>query len=420
MNRRHFLNIGCTAALANMTGRLSAFTNLTASANQLGKSNDIFVLIFLRGGCDALQFVAPVSDKNYVDARSKDLRIAETGNDKGLRLSNTLNNLDFSLNHKANIFKELYDSKQLAIIHGVGLVNGTRSHFEAMDLIERGVLNNKSSTNTEGWLTRLTQQLSPQGAMPAIATGGALPNSFLGSKNAISIDKAKDFQLKNDPRMLGLLKQLYQGEGLLNQTALKTIDTVRFLNKKLPSKNNEILDYKPQSNANYPKGDYSGELSSNLQTLAQLIKLDIGVQVATVDFGGWDTHENQNYLFPYMVEALTKSVGAFYNDLNAYQNRLNVLVMSEFGRRLKSNKSNGTDHGYGGVMFALGGNVNGGKMYGKWNGLETDQLDNRVDLAVTTDYRTVLGEFATKRLNINKLDAVFPDFKMPKPLGFLN
>jgi uncharacterized protein (DUF1501 family) len=431
MNRRQFLNIGCTTALASMTGRLSAYTTPLACLSDRQvfspKTNDIFVLIFLRGGCDALQLVAPVSDKNYIDARSNDLRINESGANKGLLLNNALNNLDFHLNPKASFFKELYDSKQLAIIHSVGLTNGTRSHFEAIDLIERGVLNEKNTANTdlsreyrEGWLTRMLHQLSPEGSIPAVATGGSLPQSLLGSKNAVSMSKAKDFELHNDPRLLGLLKQLYQGEGLMNQTALKTIDTVRFLNKKLPRRGNDIIDYKPSSNANYPQGDYSGELSNNLQTLAQMIKMDVGVQVATVDYGGWDTHENQNYHFPRLVEGLTKSVGAFYNDLNAYQSRLNILVMSEFGRRLKSNKSNGTDHGYGGIMFALGGHVNGGKMYGKWNGLATEQLDNRVDLAVTTDYRTVLSEFAAKRLNINKLDAIFPNFKMPQPLGFLS
>jgi uncharacterized protein (DUF1501 family) len=415
MNRRQFLNIGCTAALSSMTGGLSAFT-MPAYAS---KSNDIFILVFLRGGCDALHFVAPVSDKNYIDARSNDLRIHESGAHKGLALSNTLNNLDFHLHPKANAFKELYDAKKLAIIHATGLTNGTRSHFEAMDLIEKGIINDKNSTNTEGWLTRLVQQLSPEGVIPALAAGGKLPLSFLNSKNAVSVNKAKDYQLHNDPRMLGLLKQLYQGEGLMHQTAQKTIETIRLLEKKLPRQNNEVIDYKPDSKAKYPTEDDSNELSQNLQALAQMIKMDIGVQVATVDYGGWDTHENQNYHFPRRIEALTRAIGAFYNDLSNYHNRLNILVMSEFGRRLKSNKSNGTDHGYGGTMFAIGNNVKGGKMYGKWNGLATEQLDNRVDLAVTTDYRTVLSELVTKRLKINNLESVFPSYKVGGLLDFM-
>jgi uncharacterized protein (DUF1501 family) len=423
MNRRQFLNIGCTTALSGWANGLSAFTTPSVFSS---KSNEIFVLIFLRGGCDALHFVAPVSDKNYIDARSNDLRIHESGPQKGLALGNTLNNLDFHLHPKANVFKDLYDAKKLAIIHSVGLTNGTRSHFEAMDLIEKGIINDKNATNalarngaTEGWLTRLLQQLSPEGVMPAVATGGKLPLSFLNSKNAVSISKAKDFQLHNDPRMLGLLKQLYQGEGLMNQTALKTIETIRLLDKKLPRKDNEVIDYKPDNKAKYPTEDDSNELSQNLQALAQMIKMDMGMQVATVDFGGWDTHENQNYHFPRRVEALTRAIGAFYNDLSNYHNRLNILVMSEFGRRLKSNKSNGTDHGYGGTMFAIGNNVKGGKMYGKWNGLATEQLDNRVDLAVTTDYRTVLSEIVTKRLKINNLEAVFPNDKLGEALNFM-
>jgi uncharacterized protein (DUF1501 family) len=417
MNRRKFLNIGCTTALTRWASGLSAF-NIPPSVFP-SKSNDIFVLIFLRGGCDALQFVAPVSDKNYIDARANDLRIHESGAQKGLELDKTLNNLDFQLHQKANVFKELYDAKKLAIIHSVGLTNGTRSHFEAMDLIEKGIINDKNTTNTEGWLTRLLHQLAPEGIISAVASGGKLPLSFLNSKNAVSINKAKDYQLHNDPRMLGLLKQLYQGEGLMNQTAQKTIETIRLLEKKLPRQNNEVIDYKPDSKAKYPMEDDSNELSQNLQALAQMIKMDMGVQIATVDFGGWDTHENQNYHFPRRVEALTKSIGAFYNDLSNYHNRLNILVMSEFGRRLKSNKSNGTDHGYGGTMFAIGNNVKGGKMYGKWNGLATEQLDNRVDLAVTTDYRTVLSEFVTKRLKINNLEAIFPNYKVEGILDFL-
>jgi uncharacterized protein (DUF1501 family) len=416
MNRREFLNIGCTAALSTMTGGLSAFSMPFSNRSESG---DIFVLIFLRGGCDALQFVAPVSDKNYIDARSKSLRITDNGIQKGLALRNTLNNLDFHLHAKANAFKELYDAKKLAIIHATGLTNGTRSHFEAMDLIERGIINNKATAGAGGWLTRLLQQLSPEGLMPAIATGGRLPLSLLNSKNAVSISEVKDYVFDDDPGVLDLLTQLYQGEGLIHQTAQRTIEAIRTINKKLPRQNNEVKEYKPDSKARYPTEYDSMELSNNLQTLAQMIKMDLGVQVATVDFGGWDTHESQDYHFPRRVDGLTRAIGAFYNDLSNYHDRLNILVMSEFGRRLKSNKSNGTDHGFGGAMFAIGNKVKGGNMYGKWNGLATEQLDNRVDLAVTTDYRTVLSEFVLKSMKIKKIDAVFPNFKVDGMLQFL-
>jgi uncharacterized protein (DUF1501 family) len=415
MDRRQFLNIGCTTALSTLTGRLSAYIPPTGL---MADNNNIFVLVFLRGGCDALQFVAPVSDKNYIDVRDTQLRIAESGAQKGLRLNNTLNNLDFCLNYKANNFKDLYEAKKLAIIHSVGLTNGTRSHFEAMDLIEKGIINTKNISSTEGgWLTRLTNALSPQNAYPSISAGGILPASLMGSTKALSMSKPKDYQLHTDTRFLGLLKNMYQGQDLMSQTALKTVESLRFLQKKLPRKGTEVIDYQP--NTKYPDDDYANELSENLKALAQMIKMDMGVQIATVDYGGWDTHENQNYHFPRLVEALDRAVSAFYNDLNAYHGRLNILIMSEFGRRLKSNKSNGTDHGFGGMMMAIGNNVNGGKMYGQWNGLATEQLDNRVDLAVTTDYRTVLSEVISKQLNIKQLDTIFPSFKEYKPLGFM-
>jgi uncharacterized protein (DUF1501 family) len=147
--------------------------------------------------------------------------------------------------------------------------------------------------------------------------------------------------------------------------------------------------------------------------------MDVGLQIASVDYGGWDTHERQANIFNNLTEGLSKSLGAFYNDIASYHKRVTVLVMSEFGRRLKANKSGGTDHGHGNVMLVLGGNVNGGKMYGKWPGLSNGQLDNNVDLAVTTDYRTVLSEVVVRRLRNKKLGYIFPGFKEYKPLNFL-
>jgi uncharacterized protein (DUF1501 family) len=421
MNRREFVLSSCTAAVAGLTSQLSVFGNLLTPSAE----GDILVVVFLRGGADALQFLAPVSDAHYIAARPTDLRIAEKGTQKGLELKNTLQNLDFQLHHKAGAFKELYDSKQLAMVHAVGLPNGTRSHFEAINLIERGLQNQVSGGNNvagkspEGWLSRLTSTLpTTASGISALAAGGGMPLSLMGSKTAISVKKTGDFQLYSDPRLPGLLKSLYANTDTnLSRCAQKTIETARYLLKTLPRKNGEILPYKPSKP--YPTDDFSRNFSENLQTLAQLIKTDMGLRVATVDFGGWDTHENQTYFFPELVQALSNSVAAFYNDLSAFHPRLNVVVMSEFGRRLKANTSNGTDHGLGGLMFTLGGNVLGGKMYGTWQGLATDQLDNRVDLAATTDYRTVLAEICQKRFGVGNIGQVFPSFQLTKPLGLV-
>ncbi len=433
MNRRQFIASSCTAAVSAMTGGLSVFANTPQTKGLagsvlprvFGENDPILVKIFLRGGCDALQLVAPVSDKNYVEARESGLRIAEKGAERGLILANPLSNLDFCLHPKAAALKELYDEKMLAIIHNVGLTNGTRSHFDAMDLIERGVLDKKSvekigRTLEEGWLSRLSKAANPKGVLANCAVGNGLPLSFAGNPNAVSMNQPKDFTMGRDPRFLGLLKNMYEKDPLMSATALKTIESLRFLEKKLPRKNGETIDYQPDRVAKYPEGDFANELSENLKSLAQLIKMDAGVQFATVDYGGWDTHENQMYIFPQLVEALSRGINAFYNDLRAYHSRLTIVVMSEFGRRLKSNKSGGTDHGHGGVMFVLGGGVKGGKMYGTWQGLATEQLDNRVDLAVSTDYRTVLAEIAAKRFKIGESNKVFPNFSTPNYLNFLN
>lgn len=408
LNRRDFM-IGCSTAIAAMAGSsIESF----AFSEEAKENKDIFVFVFLRGGCDGLNLVAPVSDKNYQDARPAHLKVSDNGSNKGLKLENALNNIDFRLHIKCPQLKELYDSQDLAIIHACGLSHGTRSHFDAMDLIERGI--SKKQNISEGWMARFLKSIKAEGLLPAVAVEDTLPATFLGSNVASSIREMEEFNLYGDPRIAGLLKDLYQGDSLLHQTGLNTLKSIATLQSKLPKRSNgEVLPYQPSRGAYYP----DEEFGESLKTLAQIIKMDVGLQVATVSFGGWDTHENQHYYFTELVEILSKSLGAFYNDLSAYQNRLTILVMSEFGRRLKANKSNGTDHGHGGLAFALGGNVKGGKMYGQWSGLATEQLDNRVDLAVTTDYRTILSEVLSKRMKSQKLDYIFPGFEGE---GFLN
>ena len=173
------------------------------------------------------------------------------------------------------------------------------------------------------------------------------------------------------------------------------------------------------SKVNYPTGKDADQLSHALKTLATMVKLDVGLRIGQVDFDGWDTHEDQYSQFPPRVEALSKALAAFYHDLEAYHDRLTILVMSEFGRRLRTNKSGGTDHGYGNMMMVLGKQVKGGRMYGKWPGLNQGELAKGVDLDITTDYRAVLGEILQGRLDLKDVGRVFPGFAMPKPLGFL-
>jgi len=413
MKRREFI-VGCSAAIAAMAGsRISGY-----AFSPEGNSQEIFVYIFLRGGCDGLHLIAPVNDVNYISNRTSDVRVLDSGDNQGLTLNNGLAGLDFRLHPKAVELKELYDSNALAIIHAAGLPNGTRSHFDAMDIIERGSLKDKNLN--EGWFTRYlnsTANLNSTHLFPSVAIGSGLPVSFLGSENTLAINNLNDYRLRGDKRYPALLKELYTGNTLLDEAAKNALNSIDEINKRITkdASNNNIL-YVPENNSTYP----DNPLGRSLQTLAQVVKMDVGLQVASVDYGGWDTHEHQQGIFATLTEGLSKSLAAFYNDLNNYQNRLTIMVMSEFGRRLKSNKSNGTDHGHGNAMLILGGNVKGGKMYGRWPGLDNEQLDNRVDLAVTTDYRTVLSEIIMRRLANPKLGYIFPGYKDYSPLDFLN
>jgi len=412
MQRREFL-VGCSAAIAAMAGsRITGF-----SFAQDGSANkDIFVYIFLRGGCDGLNLVGPANDPFYVAERPVELRVSDLGDNAGLQLMNGLDGLDFRLHPKAAELKELYDANALAIIHGAGLTNGTRSHFDAQDFIERGSLNDKNLS--EGWFTRFlkSESHSPDTMFQSIAISSITPSSFLGSNNTLALTSIGDYKLRGDGRLPDLLRSFYKGNQLIDEVANKTLDSIQYLGKRLTTNPSQVVDAAHLKNVGYPENN---SFARSLANLAQVIKMDIGLQIATVDYGGWDTHKHQTNIFSNLTEGLSKSLGAFYNEIANYHSNVTILVMSEFGRRLKANKSGGTDHGHGNVMLVLGGNVKGGKMYGKWPGLSNEQLDNNVDLAVTTDYRTVLSEVVVRRLRNAKLGYIFPSLKEYKPLNFL-
>lgn len=414
--RRQFM-VGCSTAIASMAG--GRVGNLIFADEAAAAANtEIMVVVFLRGGCDGLSLVTPYDDPAYVSARGR-IAVPGSGPNAALRLTpnNTTVRRGMGLHPKASALKELYDGGKLAIVHACGLDNDTRSHFEAMDFIERGTPGVKSTQT--GWITRHLQTAHISTALPALAPGPSLPVSLLGDPNAVSMTNAKEFDLSapwvyNNPKlpynMLGTLKQMYGGNGLIPTTGKRTINVIETLRS-------HDLSYTPASGSIYPDGSFG----SSLKLVAQTIKLDLGLQVSTVDFGGWDTHENQGDAgggyFAAQVDQLSRGLQAFFNDLSAYSNRLTVVVLSEFGRRMGVNSSGGTDHGHGNVMFVLGGNVNGGRIFGQWPGLV--DLDQDQDLRITTDYRTVLSEVLIRRLANPQLGTIFPGFTAYKPLGIV-
>jgi uncharacterized protein (DUF1501 family) len=398
--RRQFLQ-GCSAAIAAMTG--ARLTNL-AFAKQ-GEQTDTLVVVFLRGGWDALNVVPPISgdDRGFYEKARPDIKITDL-----LQLND-----QFGLHPALNPLYDLYQAGKMGVVHAVGLNHDTRSHFDAQEYIELGTPGSKSITS--GWITRHLQQTGASSILPVMATNGS-PTSLLNFVPTVNLNDPSDFsQWGNDlvTSQQAALRQMYKGDSILHRAGLRTLEALNIVSPLVEK------EYQPANGAFYN----DDELGQQLKTIAQMIKLDAGLKVAAVDFGGWDTHEyetdgNGGYIAD-LLNQLASGLANFYLDLDSgYTDRLSVVVISEFGRRLVQNESQGTDHGHGSVMLALGGNVNGGQVYGAWPGLHNDQLYDHADLAITTDYRQILSELLSTRLGNSNIEAVFPGFSGNyNPLG---
>jgi uncharacterized protein (DUF1501 family) len=283
--------------------------------------------------------------------------------------------------------------------------------------MELGTDSDKNLSN--GWLSRYIKSFHSGTIVPAYAIGNTPPASLLGSMEQINITEVKDLKMDLNESLMKILSKMYsEGKSSVHYSGVSALQNMEHIKKAVKSSVN-LENYTPSSNANYMKEWPGEDLAKSLKAVAQLIKMDIGMKVATVDYDGWDMHDGQEWKFAKWCESLSRNLTAFYNDIYVYDKKVTVVVMSEFGRRLKPNKNGGTDHGHGGLMMVLGGNVNGGNIYGKWPGLANEQLDNGVDLAVTTDYRTVLAEILQKRNLVNSVSDIFPKFQMTAGLGIV-
>lgn len=398
--RRQFLQ-GCSAAIAAMAG--ARLTNL-AFAKQ-DNPGDTLVVIFLRGGWDALSVVPPMDgdDRGFYEKARPNIKVSNL-----LRLND-----QFGLHPAMAPLHDLYQAGKAGVIHAVGLNYDTRSHFDAQEYIELGTPGSKSTAS--GWITRHLQATGISSILPVISTTGQ-PTSLLNFVPTVSVSTPDEFSLWDkglrDSHM-NALRQLYTGDSLIHRAGTRTLDALDIVRPLNGS------SYQPSNGAYYN----DDELGRQLKTIAQMIKLDAGLRVAAVDFGGWDTHEYQNsgnegYMAD-LLNSLASGLANFYLDLDSgYTEKLSVVVISEFGRRLVQNDSQGTDHGHGSVMLTLGGNVNGGQVFGSFPGLHNDQLYDHADLAITTDYRSVLGELLSKRMGNADLETVFPGFSGSyNPLG---
>jgi uncharacterized protein (DUF1501 family) len=408
ITRRIFVRNGALAVVG--TAALPGFlTRAAFGAADPGARNKRLVVIFQRGAADGLNIVVPHGEAAYYSMRPT-IHIPKK----------SVLDLDgfFGLHPAMSAFAPLWKQKHIAIVHASGSPDPTRSHFDAQDFMESGTPGVKATD--DGWLNRCLHELPAKSeagvAVPdsstfrAIALGPSLPRILSGKEPAVALNNLNDFSVGGkNPKAVPIsntFEAMYANsvDAVMHGTGQETFDAVKMLRAADPSK------YTAAPGANYPKGRFG----DSLRQLAQLIKANVGVQVAFADIGGWDHHVNEGNTQGQIANVLgdfSQSIAAFWNDLGDLGEDTVVVTMSEFGRTARENGNRGTDHGHANVMFVLGGPVRGGRVYGRWPGLDQSQLYEGRDLAVTTDFRLVLSEAVSQYLGNRDLKNVFPGFE---------
>ena len=393
--RNSALAVAGTAAVPGFLARAAM------GAAEPGLRTKRLVVIFQRGAADGLNIVVPHGEPQYYAMRPN-INIPRKA----------VIDLDgfFGLHPSLASFRPLWKQRQLAIVHAAGSPDPSRSHFDAQDFMEAGTPGVKATE--DGWLNRSLHSLPLQTQrtpFQAIAMGPSIPRILSGLEPAIAMNNVDDFSVggrnPKGSQAASAFEAMYDHsvDTVLHGTGEETFDAVKMLKSADPSK------YRPSPNANYPRGRF-GE---SLRQLAQLIKANLGVQVAFADIGGWDHHVNEGATEGQIANVLSEfsqSLAAFWIDLGDLGEDTVVVTMSEFGRTARENGNRGTDHGHANVMFVLGGPVKGGKVYGRWPGLDQSQLYEGRDLALTTDFRQVIGEAVARHMGNKNLAAVFPGY----------
>ena len=356
------------------------------------------VVVFLRGAADGLTLVAPIEDDNYHKFRPRlAVKKADAVPLDGL----------FGMHPNLRPLEAAWKEGDLAIIHGAGGESDSRSHFEAQDLMEHGGI------AAGGWLGRFLRARGPsQSPLSAVALAATLPDALSGAPTAAAFQSLEEFALGGggDAPFHRELRRLYDSEkGALHDAALSTFEAMRRI---------ESIDSKaaPANGAIYDEKD---DFARGLRQVAQLIRADVGLDAASVDLGGWDSHFTQKTLIEPLMRRLAAGLAAFRQDLGPRMATTTVVVMTEFGRRVAENASFGTDHGRGGVMFVVGGGVKGGRVLGGWPGLKPEMLDGPGDLPVWNNYRNILASVLTRHgAAPESLARIFPDFAL-EPLDLM-
>ena len=410
LSRRVFMKNGGLALLS--LGFAPAFLSRTVEAATAGRRK-ILITIFQRGAVDGLNMVVPFGEREYYASRPS-IAIPRPNDAQGAV------DLDgfFGLHPRLAPLKPLWDARQLAIVHASGSPDGTRSHFDAQDYMESGTPGVKSTQ--DGWLNRYLHAREHADATPfrAVALAANLPRTLQGVEPALAIGQIGQFGIRGG-QATDMLQASFESEyaaaadKVLNRTGNEAFDAIKMMKSADPSK------YQPENGAEYPRSAFGDAL----RQIAQLVKADVGLEVAFAELGGWDTHVNQGNAVGQLAQRLddfSRGLAALARDLGDRMGDTIILTMSEFGRAVAENGNRGTDHGHGNAMFIIGGqNIKGGRVYGRWPGLAREQRYEGRDLAVTTDFRAVFAEVIRAHLGVTDTRSIFPGFNDNARLAFI-
>ena len=410
ISRRIFLKDGGLALVS--LGFAPTFLARTVEGIAAGKQK-VLIAIFQRGAVDGLNMVVPFGDADYYSARPT-IAIARPGSG-----DDTAIDLDgfFGLHPRMRSLKPLWEAGSMAIVHASGSHDETRSHFDAQDYMESGTPGVKSTS--DGWMNRYLHAKEHQKATPfrAVALAQQLPRVLQGTAPALAIGQIAQFGIRAG-RVTESVQSSFEAEyaaaanSVLHTTGREAFDAVRMLRKADPAQ------YAAANGAEYPRSPFGDAL----RQIAQLIKADVGLEVAFAESGNWDHHANEGAAVGVLanrLDDLSRGIAALVRDLGDRMQDVVVMTMSEFGRAVTENGSRGTDHGHGNAMMILGGAVRGGKVYGRWPGLAREQRHDGRDLAITTDFRAVFNEVVRGHLGLSETSRVFPGFQGSPALGLI-
>jgi uncharacterized protein (DUF1501 family) len=411
ISRRVFLKNGGLALVS--LGFAPEFLARTVAAVPTG-SRRVLIAIFQRGAVDGLNMIVPFGEPDYYASRPS-IAIASPR-----RNADAAIDLDgfFGMHPRLAPLRPLYAARQLAIVHACGSPDGTRSHFDAQDYMETATPGRKSTP--DGWLNRYLHAREHEKATPfrAVALAPQLPRSLQGLAPALAIGQIGQFGVRAG-QATEMVESSFEAEyaaaaaGVLRDTAREAFDAVKMLRVADPRRS------RPENGAEYPRSGY-GEA---LKQIAQLIKADVGLEVAFAESGSWDHHVNEGAATGQLAVRLddfARGIAALVRDLGDRMADVVILTMSEFGRAVAENGNRGTDHGHGNAMMVIGGSVRGGRVYGRWPGLAREQRYEGRDLEVTTDFRTVFAEVVRGHLGVTDTSRVFPGFDGPVRVGLLD